>query len=118
VAGVVERYLAAIAAQNWNVVAECIADDVVRVGPYGDRYSGREDYLTFIAELMSRLSGYSMDLRRVTYSGDALAFAELNETTEMDGTPHRTSEVLVFAIDEDGHIGRVDIFIQQPQPVR
>jgi len=118
VAGVVERYLAAIAAQNWNVVGECIADDVVRVGPYGDRYAGRDDYLTFIAELMSGLSGYAMELRRVTYSGDALAFAELNETTELDGTPHRTEEVLVFAIDDEGRVARVDIFIQQPQPIR
>jgi hypothetical protein len=34
---------------------------------------------------------------------------------ELDGKPTRTPEVLVFALDGDGRIARVDIFIQTPQ---
>jgi len=56
-AGIVERYLHAIASHDWDVVDECIADDIVRVGPYGDRYAGRAEYLGFIADLMPKLDG-------------------------------------------------------------
>jgi len=111
-AGIVERYLDAIVSHDWNVVGECIADDIVRVGPYGDRFAGRDDYLPFICETMPKLKGYSMDLHRVTYASDTLAFAELSETVEVDGMPTFTPEVLVFELDDDGLISRVDIFIQ------
>jgi ketosteroid isomerase-like protein len=112
VADIVVRYLNAIASQHWDVVDECIADDIVRVGPYGDRYAGREEYLAFIAALMPRLEGYEMTLERVTYAGEALAFAELRETVEVDGKPMVTPEVLVLGLTGDGRIARVDIYIQ------
>jgi hypothetical protein len=111
-AGIVERYLDAIVSHDWDVVGECISDDIVRVGPYGDRFAGRGDYLPFISKTMPRLEGYSMDLHRVTYANDRLAFAELSETVAVDGAPMRTPEVLVFELDGDGRISRVDIFIQ------
>jgi ketosteroid isomerase-like protein len=113
-AGSVERYLDGIASHDWDVVDECIADDIVRVGPYGDSYAGRAEYLAFIAELMPKLKGYVMDVRRVTYAGDALAFAELSETVQRDGKAMRTPEVLVFELTGDGRIARVEIFIQTP----
>jgi ketosteroid isomerase-like protein len=113
-AGVVERYLDAIASHNWDVVDDCIADDIVRVGPYGDRYTGRAEYLAFIADLMPKLKGYSMKLHRVTYASDLLAFVELSETVEFDGKPMRTPEVLVFELDGAGRIARVEVFIQTP----
>jgi hypothetical protein len=61
---------------------------------------------------MPKLKGYSMDLHRVTYPNDRLAFAELSETVEVDDKPTLTPEVLVFELDDDGLISRVDIFIQ------
>src|SRR5690349_11526636 len=109
---IVERYLNAIASHHWDVVDECIAADIVRVGPYGDRYAGRDEYLAFIADLMPRLEGYAMELHRVTYASDALAFVELSETVELDGKPMLTPEVLVFGLDGDGRIARVDVYIQ------
>ncbi len=115
-ADIVERYLDAIVSHDWDVVGECVADDIVRVGPYGDRFDGRDEYLAFIAHTMPKLEGYSMGLHRVTYANDALAFAELSETVEVDGAPMLTAEVLVFELDADRHISRVDIFIQQPKP--
>jgi hypothetical protein len=110
----VERYLDAIASQDWNVVDECIAGDIVRVGPYGDRFAGRDDYIAFIADLMPKLRGYLMEIHRVTYVSDVLAFAELTETVRLDGKAMRTPEVLIFELNGDGRIARVDIFIQTP----
>ena len=115
-ADIIERYLKAIASHDWAVVDAAIADDIIRVGPYGDRYAGRDEYMAFIAELMPKLSGYAMELDRVSYLSDGLAYAELSETTELDGTPMVTSEVLVFALDGDRRIARVEIFIQTPRP--
>jgi ketosteroid isomerase-like protein len=114
-ADIVERYLDAIASHDWGVLDECLADDIVRVGPYGDRYTGRDEYMAFIADLMPKLPGYAMKLDRVTYVGDARAYAELSETVELDGKPMRTPEVLVFELNGDGRIARVDVFIQTPQ---
>jgi ketosteroid isomerase-like protein len=113
-ADIIERYLDAIASHDWDVVDECIADDIVRVGPYGDRFAGRDDYMAFIADLMPKLKGYLMEVRRVTYTSDVLAYAELTETVNLDGKPLRTPEALVFELNGDGRIGRVDIFIQTP----
>jgi ketosteroid isomerase-like protein len=112
--GIVERYLDAIASHDWEVVGECIADDIVRVGPYGDRYAGHDEYLAFIADLMPKLPGYAMKLRRVTYANDALAYVELTETVELEGKPTRTPEVLVFELGGDGRIARVEVYIQTP----
>ncbi len=113
-ADIVERYLRAIASHDWDVVGDCIADDIVRVGPYGDRYAGRVAYLAFIADLMPKLKGYAMELGRVTYASDTLAFAELSETVQFDGKSMVTPEVLVFELTGDGRIARVEVFIQTP----
>jgi ketosteroid isomerase-like protein len=110
--GIVERYLGAIVSHDWAVVGECVAEDVVRVGPYGDRFEGRDQYLTYISGTMPNLKGYSMDLHRVTYVDAELAFAELSETVEMDGSPIITPELLVFEFDDQRRIARVEIFIQ------
>jgi ketosteroid isomerase-like protein len=113
---VVERYLAAVVGHDWQALGACVADGVVRVGPYGDRYEGREAYVAFLADTMPRLLGYEMQIDRVTYLGDRRALAELSETVEMDGTPVRTPEALVFDLDADGRIAHIAIYIQmQPR---
>jgi hypothetical protein len=61
---------------------------------------------------MPKLEGYSMQLHRVTYVDDGVAFAELSETVAGGGNPMRTPEVLVFELDGERRISRVDIFIQ------
>ena len=50
-----------------------------------------------------------------TYVSGARAYAELCETVELDGKPMRTPEVLVFELNSDGRIARVDVFIQTPE---
>jgi ketosteroid isomerase-like protein len=113
VAGVVERYLDAIIAHDWDAFAACLSDDgFERVGPWGDTYRGKADYVAFIADLMPRLPGYEMRVDRVTYSADRrTATVELSETVEVDGRPHKTPEALVFDLDGD-QIRRIQVFIQ------
>ena len=95
-------------------MSAAIRDDIVRIGPFGDVYTGREDYVKFLSELMPTLPGYSMDLARVTYVDDGRrAVAELSETVEMNGEPLVTPEALLFDIDDDGRIARIEIFTRR-----
>ena len=87
-AGIVERYLDAIVSHDWDVVGECVADGIVRVGPYGDRYAGRDDYMPFIADTMPKLKGYAMELHRVTYVNDRARF----RGTQRDGGSRRQGD--------------------------
>ena len=116
-AGPVERYLDAIVAHDWDALAACLADDgFTRIGPWGDEYPDKAEYVAFIADLMPKLPGYEMRVDRVTYAGDGrLAVAELTETVEVDGRPHPTPEALVFDLDGEGdgaRIRRIQVFVQ------
>jgi ketosteroid isomerase-like protein len=112
----IERYLRALVAGDWATFADCLADDgFTRVGPYGDTYSTKADYVAFLSGLMPTLAGYEMEVGRVTYAGDDLAFAELAETVEVGGTPLRTPECLTFEL-ADGRIRRVEVFTQTRAP--
>jgi hypothetical protein len=115
---VVENYLAAVVAHDWDALRDCLRADVVRIGPFRDEYRCQDDYVKFLSELMPTLPGYTMDVARVTYTnGGRLAFAELAETVTVDGSPLRTEESLVFEIDDDGdRIQHIDIYIKTSRP--
>jgi ketosteroid isomerase-like protein len=111
---VVERYLEAIGVtRDWEALRECLAEDFTRVGPYGDTYTSRSEYLEFIAVLMPKLPGYQMRIDRVRYATNT-AYAELTETVTIDGEPYHTPETLVFDLTSDGRIAGVRVFIQTP----
>ena len=101
---------------DWDGMGACLADDVVRVGPYLDTYRGRADYVAFIAALLPSLPGYSMDVTRIVASGSVVT-AQLAETVDdPSGAPLRTPEALVFDIADDGRIARIEVFIQTAPP--
>ncbi|HEX4539795.1 MAG TPA: nuclear transport factor 2 family protein [Acidimicrobiales bacterium] len=109
---VVEQFLDRMVAHDWAGITDCLAPDVVRIGPFGDTYSPRERYVAFLADLMPQLPNYSMKVARVTY-GDARAVAELSETMDVDGAPLETPEALVFDLDARGQIARIAVYIQR-----
>ncbi len=112
---VVERYLRAVAAQDWAVVEACLAPAVVRRGPFADDFEGRAPYLEFLCRTMPSLPGYHMDLGRVTSLGSAedgaRVVAELRETVEVDGVPLVTDEVLLFDVGD--RIEAVSVYIRR-----
>lgn len=114
--GVIERFLRTMVAHDWAAFETCLAEEFTRVGPYGDTYTTRADYVAFLSELMPTLPGYSMEVTRVTYA-EAVGFAELAETVEVDGAPLRTPECLTFDLTADGRIRRVEVFTQTRAPV-
>src|SRR5207302_9698239 len=108
---VVERYVDALARFDWDAFGACLADDVVRVGPFNDVRGSKAEYVGFLSELMPTLPGYSLKVHRITYA-DRVALAEMSETMEMGGEPTEVGEVLVFDLDDNGLITRIDIFIK------
>ncbi|HTZ07670.1 MAG TPA: nuclear transport factor 2 family protein [Acidimicrobiales bacterium] len=111
-AGVVERYLERLVAHDWEAMAACLAEDVVRVGPFGDTYTPRGDYVAFLSALMPTLPGYGMRIERVVHSG-TVTVVELTETIDAGGAAVETPEALVFDIDDDGLIAHIAIYIQR-----
>jgi ketosteroid isomerase-like protein len=113
---VIERFLRSLVERDWDSFAACLADEFTRVGPYGDTYSSKADYVAFLSDLMPQLAGYEMDVARVSYA-DGVGFAELSETVEVEGVPLRTRECLTFDFNGDGQISRVEVFTQDRAPV-
>jgi ketosteroid isomerase-like protein len=109
---VVERYLERLVAHDWEAMAACLAEDVVRVGPFGDTYTPRDTYVAFLTELMPALPGYSMRIDRVLSSGPTV-LVELTEFVDIDGSPLETPEALVFDLDADDRIVHIAIYIQR-----
>ena len=106
-------YLAAVAGQDWETVAGCLTDEVVRVGPFGDRYEGRGPYVAFLRDLMPRLAGYQMEVHRVlSLAAGATVVVELTETVQMEGRLVVTPECLVFGLDGSDRIATIAIYIQ------
>jgi ketosteroid isomerase-like protein len=110
-AGVVGRYLQALVAHDWSVVADCLAEDVVRRGPYGDDMAGREPYVTYLAGLLPTLEGYEMRVDR-TVATERVVTVELTETVTREGRRIETPECLVFDV-ADGRITRVAVYLRR-----
>src|SRR5262245_21454426 len=114
-AAVVERYLAALAAHDWDALAACLTPDVERIGPYGDVYRGREPYVKFLAEILSSLSGYQLEVSRLIATQDTVV-AELSETVDLPDGRRRTDEAVVFDLSPDGLIRHVGVFLRVAAP--
>ena len=107
-----ERYLRAVAAQDWPTVESCLAPGVRRFGPFGDDVVGRAPYLALLQRTMPSLPGYHLDIDAVTEAGPGRVFVELRETVEVDGRPLLTHECLVFDMAQ-GTVDQVAIYIRR-----
>ena len=114
---VVEQYLQSLTDHDWDTFAACLADEFTRVGPYGDTYTSKPEYVAFISQLLPTLPGYAMEISRLRYA-DGVAYAELAETVTVDGHPFRTPECISFELTEAGLISRIEVFIHTAPPSR
>ena len=111
---VLERYFGALRAHDWRALADTLAPDVHRTGPYCDEVRGRDAYVAFLARVIPQLPNYALDVARIRAIAGGGAVAELSETIDRDGGRFRTPEALLFEFDGAGQIARVDVYIKQP----
>jgi hypothetical protein len=113
---VVEDFVERYAARDWDRLADCFSPtDFERVGPYVDLIRGRDEYLAFLRRVVPTLqANYELEPRQIAYVDDRLAFAELIERLEIDGTLTDIPEVIVFELDGEGRIRRMRLYLQQP----
>jgi hypothetical protein len=111
----VERYLACMAAHDWDGVAATIADEgLTRDGPFCDRVEGKQRYVAFLRNLIPTLKGYELKVRRVSQASERMSFVELSESFEVDGVLTEYPECILFERNDDGLISHVSVFIKQP----
>ena len=110
-----DRYFESLRTQDWKRLAECLAEDVHRTGPYLDVVRGREAYVAFLAKVIPTLRNYDLRVTRVRTLAPASAVVELSEFADVDGERREFPELLLFDFDEIGLIRRVDVYIKQPQ---
>jgi limonene-1,2-epoxide hydrolase len=112
--GVVERYLACLAANDWDGLAATVADDdLIRDGPYCDVVEGKQPYVKFLRGVFASLNGYRLDVHRISHTTDRVCYVELSETFDIDGVPTEYPECLVFEQNPDGLINRVSVFMKR-----
>ncbi len=111
---VLERYFAAMRAHDWDALADTLAKDVHRTGPFLDEVRGRESYVAFLAGVIPKLPNYELDVARIRPIEGGGAVVELSETIDRDSGRFRTPEALLFEFDAAGRIARVDVYIKRP----
>ena len=109
---VATRFFDRMGAFDWDAMAECVAEDITRVGPFRDVKTGRDDYRAFLAETIEALDGYVLAVQRIWSDGER-AVAQLSETLNVAGRPRRTDEAIVLDIGADGLIHRVEVYLQR-----
>ena len=110
---VLERYFEALRSHDWASLAECLADDVHRTGPYLDVVEGKRAYVEFLSRVLPTLANYALTVTRIRKIGEASAVAELTETLDVEGVSRDFPEAIFFDFDEAGRILRVDIYVKK-----
>jgi hypothetical protein len=112
----VTTYLESLGRLDFDRLAGTLAEDVERVGPWGDVVIGRHAYAAFLANVISSLPGYRLGVHRALAAGPRGAVAEISERIDLAEGPTETPGALLFDLDDDGLITRVAVYLQQPPP--
>jgi hypothetical protein len=113
---VLDEYFGALRTQSWKSLAICLAEDVLRIGPYLDVVQGRHAYVEFLSKVIPTLKNYELEVARVRSLNAGSAVVELSEFADVDGVRREFPEVLLVDFDEGGAIERLDIYIKQQPP--
>jgi hypothetical protein len=110
----VERFFEHLSARDWASLRLDLAPEVERVGPFGDRVSGRDRYLAMLEDAVP--ADYRNDVHLVAYAADGRsAFARVTEHLGYPGEPLHLEEAYAFGLDGAGLVNRVEAFWQTPQ---
>lgn len=113
----VERFLAAFNASNYEGMLACLSEDVAHDAPGTDREIGREKFRWRLAEMARHFEARLDDIAIMTAPGGLRAAAEFTlrgtYNSTMEGWPEARGQAfqlptgLFLDIDDDGLISRV-----------
>lgn len=109
-----DAYLRALQSSDWPALADAVAPDVRRVGPFGDVVEGRAAYVAFLSGLLPTLKGYRLTVTTVHDLPGGGAFVELTEAFEVEGRRREFPEAIRFGFDGQGRVAEVVIYTQRP----
>jgi hypothetical protein len=120
VRGVVERSFEHMAAHDWDSFGALLADDVERIGPFGERLVGREAYVELMAGGGQPASDAgnrtTWDLHSVAYTDDRRsAFARVTAHVPQRDGAFVIEQALAYELDETGLIARIEVFWRDPR---
>jgi hypothetical protein len=111
---VVDSFFTRLSSRDWVALGEVLTADVERVGPFGDRLTGRERYLDFLAGAVPE--AYGNDVHGVVSSADGrTACARVTEHLVYPDRALDLEETYWFHLNADGAADRVEIFWQTPE---
>lgn len=108
-----DEYFNAMRHHDWDSLANCLAPNVRRTGPYLDVVEGRRAYVDFLAGVLPTLSNYSLSISSIRKFDATSAVVTLSETLDVNGVPTEFPEVLLFEFDASGLILDVDVYVKQ-----
>ena len=115
---VVASFFVRLTARDWASFGDLLAADVERIGPFGDRITGRERYVAFLAGSLSKEYGpeaYGNDVHGVVCSPDGrTACARVTEHLAYPDRALHLEEAYWFHLQADGVVARIEIFWQTP----
>lgn len=112
---VVDDYLTSLAAHDWATLRHTLVDEgLVRIGPYCDEVRGADAYVAFLQRVMPTLENYTLTVKRTSPAEGNRVFVELSERLDDDGVPTEYPECLIFELDADGKIRRIEVFLMTP----
>ncbi len=112
---VVQNYLEALGDQDWGRVEQTLAKTVLRIGPYGDVVEGQKEYRDFLADVVGKLRDYVLHVER-TATIDRTTWVRLSETvSDGSGRRLRTEEALLFDVDAEDRISRVEVYLRKSE---
>jgi hypothetical protein len=115
--GAVEDYVTYYGSHQWEKLKTCFdATDFTRIGPYLDLFTDIDAYVDFLEGVVPTMGAdYELQVERIVYTpGERVAFAQLIEHLELDGSMVDIPETIVFDLNDAGLIRRMSLYLKQP----
>ena len=114
----VTEYWRAAAIRDYAAGEKVMAKNVTRLGPFndpGDKVQGRDAYTAFIRSIQEKMSAYRNETHFLLPSPDARKVVlQCTEYPTMDGREHQFPLCIIFDINDQWLIEKVDIYWKNP----
>lgn len=120
--GIVRQFWHAIDQQDWESLSSCLAENFTRIGMSGeeaDTFRGRDSYVSFASEAISKIGEYQHEVIDLFYAPDGRsACAKTRETIVNIGQDPVVFDLLnLFKIDEYSKIVSLSLYWKTPTKI-